>query len=45
MRSYHQALLDGLEPAAALARTQARVDTGDSACRAAAAGFICLGAG
>lgn len=45
MRSYHQALRDGLQPAAALARTQAQVDPGDSACRAAAAGFICLGAG
>jgi CHAT domain-containing protein len=45
MRSYHRALLDGLQPAAALARTQAQVDPADSACRAAAAGFICLGAG
>jgi CHAT domain-containing protein len=45
MRSYHQALLDGLHPAAALARTQEQIDSGDSACRAAAAGFVCLGAG
>lgn len=45
MRSYHQALLAGASPAAALAEAQAGVDPTDSACRAAAAGFVCLGAG
>jgi CHAT domain-containing protein len=45
MRAYHQALLAGASPAAALAQSQANVDPSDSACRAAAAGFVCLGAG
>ncbi len=45
MRSYHEELVAGLAPAAALAAAQAAVDPDDVLGRAAAAGFICLGAG
>jgi tetratricopeptide (TPR) repeat protein len=45
MRSYHEGLVAGLPPAAALAAAQAAVDPDDALSRAAAAGFICLGAG
>jgi tetratricopeptide (TPR) repeat protein len=45
MRSYHLGLRSGLSPAQALANAQAQVDPADTAGRAAAAGFVCLGAG
>jgi hypothetical protein len=45
MRAYHQGLVAGLAPAEALAAAQAAVDPDDALSRAAAAGYICLGAG
>ena len=45
MVAYHQALRDGLTPAAALATAQAGIDRSDGVTAAAAAGFVCLGAG
>jgi len=45
MVAYHQGLLAGRSPAEALASAQARVDPEDASGRAAAAAFICLGAG
>jgi hypothetical protein len=46
MRAYHEGLLAGLSPAAALARVQEQqVGQGDPLATAAAASFICLGAG
>jgi len=45
MRSYHEGLLMDRSPADALAQAQAQVDKADAAGRAAAAGFVCLGAG
>ena len=46
MRSYHEGLVAGLAPAEALAAAQAAVDPEPTRwSRAAAAGFICLGAG
>jgi tetratricopeptide (TPR) repeat protein len=45
MRSFHQHLVEGKGPAAALAAAQAEVDRDEPAAVAAAAGFVCLGAG
>jgi CHAT domain-containing protein len=45
MMAYHEALLTGLSPAAALAGVQERIDRDDVSGTAAAAGFTCLGAG
>lgn len=45
MLGYHQALRGGLAPAAALATAQAGIDKSDRVAAAAAAGFVCLGAG
>ncbi|MGY1661961.1 CHAT domain-containing protein [Geodermatophilus sp. SYSU D00705] len=45
MRAYHQGLRAGRSPAEALAAAQAGLDPADSAGRAAAAAFVCLGAG
>lgn len=44
MQRYHQALVRGLTPAAALANAQTQVDD-DPAALVASAGFICMGAG
>jgi CHAT domain-containing protein len=44
MQRYHQALVRGLTPAAALADAQTQVDD-DPAALVASAGFICMGAG
>lgn len=45
MRVYHEALLRGRRPAAALAEAQAGTDEDDPAAVVAAAGFVCMGAG
>jgi tetratricopeptide (TPR) repeat protein len=45
MRCYHEGLLGGRSPAEALAHAQAEVDRADTPSWAAAAGFVCLGAG
>jgi hypothetical protein len=45
MRSYHERLLAQRSPAEALAEAQAAVDPADPAGIAAAASFVCLGAG
>lgn len=45
MRAYHRALLAGRSPAAALAAAQADSSAQDGVGWAAAAGFVCLGAG
>lgn len=45
MLAYHEGLRAGRAPAEALASAQVHVSTGDSAQSAAAAAFICLGAG
>jgi len=45
MVAYHQRLLTGLAPAAALAQTQAEFAAGTPRQRASAASFICLGEG
>jgi tetratricopeptide (TPR) repeat protein len=45
MLAFHRALQQGLAPAAALAHAQARVVSGHHSEVAAAAGFVCFGAG
>jgi hypothetical protein len=45
MRAYHRGLIRGYRPAEALADAQAAIQAEDTAQWAAAAGFICLGAG
>jgi len=45
MGAYHEALRAGRRPAEALAAAQAGLDSDDPAAWAAAAAFICLGAG
>jgi CHAT domain-containing protein len=45
MVTYHAELQAGLVPAEALARAQEKAASGDTAEWAAAAGFICMGAG
>lgn len=45
MRSYHEGLVSGRSPAEALAVAQTDIDRRDVEARAAAAGFVCLGAG
>jgi CHAT domain-containing protein len=45
MRSYHEGLRAGRSPAEALAAAQSGLDAEDTAGRAAAAAFVCLGAG
>ncbi|MGY1638705.1 CHAT domain-containing protein [Geodermatophilus sp. SYSU D00742] len=45
MRAYHQGLRAGRSPAEALADAQVGLDPADTAGRAAAAAFVCLGAG
>jgi tetratricopeptide (TPR) repeat protein len=45
MRSYHQGLRAGRSPAEALAAAQSGLDAEDTAGGAAAAAFVCLGAG
>jgi tetratricopeptide (TPR) repeat protein len=45
MRAYHEGVLAGRAPAEALAAAQARLDASDTAGWAAAAAFVCLGAG
>jgi hypothetical protein len=45
MRAYHRGLIRGYRPAQALADAQAGIQAEDTAQWAAAAGFICLGAG
>jgi tetratricopeptide (TPR) repeat protein len=45
MRAYHEGLLASRAPATALAEAQVAVDPDDLMGRAAAAGFVCLGAG
>jgi CHAT domain-containing protein len=45
MRAYHEALRAGRSPAEALAVAQATLDSEDTVAWAAAAAFICIGAG
>jgi hypothetical protein len=45
MRVYHECLRAGRPPAEALAAAQADLDSADTESWAAAAAFVCLGAG